>query len=41
MFFAYFKAVDTPVSFIKPPVLPIKPPERQGFTAVDWGGVID
>ena len=39
-FIAYFKAVDTPTP-IQPLILPKNPPQRVGFTAVEWGGTID
>ena len=38
-FIAYFKPLDFPIA-IDPLILP-KRPERIGFTAVEWGGVID
>jgi hypothetical protein len=39
-FIAYFKPLQTPVPTL-PLTLPLTPPERVGFTAVEWGGVID
>ncbi len=39
-FIAYFKALPGPIS-VEPLNLPSKPPARVGFTAVEWGGVID
>ena len=39
-FIAYFKPLSSPIS-ISPLRLPSIPPERIGFTAVEWGGVID
>lgn len=36
----YFKPLEYPVS-IKPLILPENPPERKGFTEVEWGGTID
>lgn len=36
----YFKPVDYPYS-LKKFDIPAKPPERVGFTAVEWGGTID
>jgi hypothetical protein len=39
-FIAYFKAVDTPYQ-LPELELPVRPPERVGFTAVEWGGTID
>ena len=39
-FIAYFKAVDTP-NPIQPLILPKNPPQRVGFTAVEWGGTIE
>ncbi len=39
-FIAYFKVLDGPVS-VSPLTLPAIPPQRVGFTAVEWGGVID
>ncbi len=39
-FIAYFKPLPAPIN-ISPLHLPEQPPERIGFTAVEWGGVID
>ena len=39
-FLAYFKGLDKRVS-VEPLVLPENPPQRVGFTAVEWGGTID
>jgi|SRR3989344_1960720 len=39
-FIAYFKPLSNPIS-VSPLILPSIPPERIGFTAVEWGGVID
>jgi hypothetical protein len=39
-FMAYFKPLDGPIS-IPALNLPNTPPERVGFTAVEWGGVLD
>lgn len=39
-FLAYFKPLQTAVAPVKPLVLP-NPPQRKGFTAVEWGGTID
>ena len=39
-FIAYFKAVDK-ITPIEPLVLPENPPQRIGFTAVEWGGTIE
>lgn len=36
----YFKGLDKPVS-IKPLKLPSVLPQRYGFTAVEWGGILD
>jgi hypothetical protein len=38
-FIAYFKGIDKPFG-IEPLTLPV-PPQREGFTAVEWGGTID
>lgn len=38
-FLAYFKPLQTAVAPVKPLILP-DPPERKGFTAVEWGGII-
>ncbi len=42
-FIAYFKPVGSLSAAvnIKPLILPPKPPERTGFTFVEWGGTID
>ncbi len=40
-FIAYFKPLTAPPTDIKPLNLPESPPERIGFTAVEWGGTID
>lgn len=39
-FMAYFKPLGGPMS-IKPLILPDQPPKRVGFTAVEWGGVLE
>lgn len=39
-FIAYFKGVILPYN-TEPLVLPKNPPQRIGFTAVEWGGIID
>lgn len=39
-FIAYFKPLNNPYP-IAPLVLPSNPPERKGFTAVEWGGILD
>lgn len=39
-FIAYFKGVQTPFA-IQPLQLPLTPPERKGYTAVEWGGTIE
>ncbi len=39
-FLAYFKAIDKPYQ-IPELKLPQEPPERHGFTAVEWGGTIE
>jgi len=39
-FLAYFKPLARPIN-VKPLILPEKPPERKGFTEVEWGGTID
>lgn len=39
-FLAYFKPQQEPTTTLKPLKLPEKPPERIGFTAVEWGGTI-
>lgn len=39
-FIAYFKPLKNPYP-IAPLVLPNNPPERKGFTAVEWGGILD
>jgi hypothetical protein len=36
----YFKGLDQPID-ISPLKLPTKPTERYGFTAVEWGGIVD
>lgn len=38
-FIAYFKAVDTPYVGAQL-ALPVRPPKREGFTVVEWGGTI-
>ncbi|TSC66368.1 MAG: Ubiquitin family protein, partial [Microgenomates group bacterium Gr01-1014_80] len=38
-FIAYFKPLNAPISI--PPLLIPERPKRVGFTAVEWGGVID
>jgi hypothetical protein len=40
-FIAYFKPLESKPSDLKPLELPESPPERIGFTAVEWGGTID
>lgn len=40
-FLAYFKPQDSPETDLMPLVLPENPPNRTGFTAVEWGGTID
>jgi hypothetical protein len=37
---AYFRPLNMPVT-IMPLVLPQTPPQRKGFTLVEWGGAID
>lgn len=39
-FLVYFKGFDKKIS-VEPLILPVKPPQRIGFTAVEWGGTID
>ncbi len=39
-FLAYFKGLDKKIA-VEPLVLPNEPPQRVGFTAVEWGGTID
>ncbi len=39
-FLAYFKGIDFPLAF-RPLTLPANPPQRTGFTSVEWGGFID
>jgi len=39
-FLAYFKPLSQPIQ-VKPLMLPLEPPKRVGFTAVEWGGTID
>lgn len=39
-FIAYFKPLDNPKTDLKPLILPDSPPQRIGFTAVEWGGTI-
>jgi hypothetical protein len=39
-FLAYFKPIQYPIA-IDPLILPENPPERRGFTAVEWGGTIE
>ncbi len=39
-FLVYFKGLDLPIT-LKPLKFPAVPPVRLGFTAVEWGGVID
>lgn len=39
-FIAYFKSLAKLIS-ITPLIIPVIPPERVGFTAVEWGGVVD
>lgn len=39
-FIMYYKGLQNPV-FIKPLSLPASIPARTGFTAVEWGGIID
>ena len=39
-FILYFKGVDKPFP-VKPVLLPQTPPQRNGFTAVEWGGIVD
>lgn len=38
-FIAYFKPLAAPI-FVDPLSLPQEPPQRKGFTAVEWGGTI-
>ena len=39
-FMAYFRPLNKPVD-IPPLILPQTPPKRVGFTAVEWGGILD
>lgn len=39
-FIMYYKALQSPLN-IHPLQLPDTPPQRNGFTAVEWGGIID
>lgn len=39
-FLAYFKGINMPLA-PEPLILPKNPPQRIGFTAVEWGGTID
>lgn len=39
-FIAYFKPLQKKPTDLKPLILPKSPPERKGFTAVEWGGTI-
>lgn len=39
-FLAYFRPLETPITISKL-ILPVLPPERKGFTSVEWGGAID
>lgn len=40
-FLAYFKPQTTPNTDLQPLDIPQSPPQRNGFTAVEWGGTID
>ena len=40
-FLVYYKGLQIPYAQVTPLVLPQQPPARNGFTSVEWGGVIE